>query len=46
MNNDQLNEIKKIFPGKYTVLLTAKKNNLSPLIQNGSPKIGIRINIT
>ena len=43
MNNDQLNEIKKIFPGKYTVLLTAKKNNLSPLTQNGSPKIGIRI---
>ena len=43
MNNDQLNEIKKIFPGKYTVLLTAKTNNLSPLIQNGAPKIGIRI---
>ena len=43
INNDQLNEIKKIFPGKYTVLLTAKKNNLSPLTQNGSPKIGIRI---
>ena len=31
------------FPGKYTALLTAKKNNLSPLVQNGSPKIGIRI---
>ena len=43
MNNDQLNEIKKYFPGKYTVLLTAKKNDLSPLIQNGSPKIGLRM---
>ncbi len=43
INNGRLNEIKKIFPGKYTILLTAKKNNLSTLIQNGSPKIGIRI---
>ena len=36
-------EILKIFPGKYTILLQAKTNKLSPLVQNGSTKIGIRI---
>ena len=36
-------EIKKLFPGKYTVLLNAKENNLSPLVQNTSTKMGIRI---
>ena len=43
MNEILLNEIKKYFPGKYTALLNSKKHNLSPLIQNGSTKIGIRI---
>ena len=36
-------EMDLFFPGKYTVLLPAKQNKLSPLVQNGSPKIGIRI---
>jgi len=36
-------EMKKLFPGAYTVLLPSKKNNLSPLVQNGSPSIGVRI---
>ena len=35
--------MEQLFPGQYTVLLPAKKNELSPLVQNGSPKIGIRI---
>ena len=43
INESLLNEIKKYFPGKYTALLNAKKHNLSPLIQNGSTKIGLRI---
>jgi len=42
-NESLLNKIKKYFPGKYTALLNAKKHNLSPLIQNESTKIGIRI---
>ena len=37
------NEMSSYFPGKYTALLPAKQNKLSPLVQNGSPKIGIRI---
>jgi len=37
------NEMSSCFPGKYTALLPAKQNELSPLVQNGSPKIGIRI---
>ena len=37
------NEMSFCFPGKYTALLPAKQNELSPLVQNGSPKIGIRI---
>ena len=36
-------EIKKLFPGSYTVLLPSKRSDLSPLVQNGSPNIGIRI---
>ena len=36
-------EINKLFPGAYTVLLSSKESNLSPLVQNGSPNIGIRI---
>ena len=43
INESLLNEIKKYFPGKYTALLNSKKHNLSPLIQNGSTKIGLRI---
>jgi len=37
------NEINKLFPGQYTVLLPAKEHILSPLVQNGSSKIGIRV---
>ena len=36
-------EMPSFFPGQYTALLPAKQNELSPLVQNGSPKIGIRI---
>jgi len=36
-------EINQFLPGQYTVLLPAKQNELSSLVQNGSPKIGIRI---
>ena len=36
-------EINNLFPGSYTVLLPMKKSNLSPLVQNGSPNIGVRI---
>ena len=36
-------QIKALFPGCYTVLLPAKESNLSPFVQNGSPKIGVRI---
>ena len=36
-------QIKKILPGSFTILLKAKKNNLSYLVQNNSDKIGIRI---
>ena len=43
LNDNQFHEIKKYLPGKYTALIDAKKNNLSPLIQHRSPKIGIRI---
>ena len=35
--------INNVFPGKYTVLLKAKKHSLSKLIQNKSNLIGIRI---
>ncbi len=40
---DIQNEISSFLPGQYTVLLPARQNKLSPLVQNGSPKIGIRI---
>ena len=36
-------DINKIFPGPYTALIPAIESTLSPLIQNGSPNIGIRI---
>jgi len=36
-------EINPFFPGMYTALLPAKRNKLSPLVQNGSPLVGIRI---
>ena len=36
-------EINKLFPGSYTVLLPSKNSDLSSLVQNGSPSIGIRI---
>ena len=42
-DNDIHAEMVSYFPGRYTALLPAKQNNLSPLVQNGSPKIGIRI---
>ena len=37
------NEINKLLPGQYTILLSAKEHILSPLVQNGSSKIGIRV---
>ena len=43
LNGDIQAEMDLFFPGRYTVLLPAKQNKLSPLVQNGSPKIGIRI---
>ena len=36
-------EINTLLPGPYTVLLPSIKSNLSPLVQNGSTKVGIRI---
>ena len=36
-------QMKELFPGRYTALLPAKASNLSPFVQNGSPKIGVRI---
>ena len=42
-DGDIKSEINKLFPGSYTVLLPAKESNLSPLVQNGSSNIGIRI---
>ena len=38
-----MEQIKKILPGPFTILLKAKKSNLSYLVQNNSKKIGIRI---
>ena len=40
---DVKSEINKLFPGAYTVLLPSIKSNLSPLVQNGSHSIGVRI---
>ena len=42
-NKEIKSEINKLFPGSYTVLLPSKKSDLSPLVQNGSSSIGIRI---
>jgi len=36
-------DINQLFPGNYTVFLPAKKSDLSPFVQSGSPNIGIRI---
>lgn len=38
-----LDKFSSLFPGPYTALLESKDSDLSPLVQNGSPKIGIRI---
>ena len=40
---DQLNIINQVLPGAFTVLLEAKKSNLSKLVAEGSSLIGIRI---
>lgn len=42
-DNNQLNIFKSIFPGPFTILLKSKNKNISPLVQNKSKKIGIRI---
>ena len=42
-SNDIQSELYQLFPGEYTALLTAKQNSLSPMVQNGSPMVGIRI---
>lgn len=42
-DNKQLNIFKSIFPGAFTILLKSKNKNISPLVQNNSKKIGIRI---
>jgi tRNA threonylcarbamoyl adenosine modification protein (Sua5/YciO/YrdC/YwlC family) len=42
-DNSIQSELEQLFPGKYTALLSAKQNKLSSMVQNGSPKIGIRI---
>ena len=36
-------ELKKIFPGPFTAVLETADNNLSDLVTNNSPTIGIRI---
>jgi|TARA_B100000809_G_scaffold222526_1_gene231568 tRNA threonylcarbamoyl adenosine modification protein (Sua5/YciO/YrdC/YwlC family) len=36
-------ELEKLFPGEYTVLLQSIKSNLSPMVFNSSPLVGIRI---
>ena len=43
LDHNIFSEMGQLFPGQYTALLPAKKNELSPLVQSGSPKIGIRI---
>ena len=43
LHKSNLMEIKKLLPGAYTILLPAKKSNLSPLVQSGSSNVGIRI---
>ena len=42
--NDEIEtQMNELFPGRYTALLPAKESDLSPFVQNGSPKIGVRI---
>jgi len=42
--NDEIeSQMNELFPGCYTALLPAKESDLSPFVQNGSPKIGVRI---
>lgn len=41
-DNKIKSHLKKLFPGPYTVLLASRNRELSPFVQNGSPKIGIR----
>lgn len=43
LDSEKLNQIKKILPGPFTVLLKSKKTKLSHLVQQKSDKIGIRI---
>ena len=42
-DNKDLNVFKSLFPGAFTILLKSKNKNISPLVQNKSKKIGIRI---
>jgi L-threonylcarbamoyladenylate synthase len=42
-DSNTIKQIEKILPGPFTILLKAKKSNLSYLVQNDSKKIGIRI---
>ena len=42
--NDEIEtQMNELFPGRYTALLPAKESDLSPFVQNGSQKIGVRI---
>jgi len=43
INKEQNKKISKLLPGPYTILLNARKNNLSDLVLQESTKIGIRI---
>ena len=43
VNSEIESELESIFPGEYTVLLPSKNSELSPLVFNSSPLIGIRI---
>ena len=42
-DTDIESQMKELFPGRYTALLPAKESDLSRFVQNGSPKIGVRI---
>ena len=42
--NDEIeSQMNELFPGRYTAFLPAKESDLSSFVQNGSPKIGVRI---
>ena len=43
INDVHKNLIRQILPGCFTILLDSKESNLSPLVQQNSQKIGIRI---